>query len=143
METKKISLKHDRFNSILVETARGLNGKWDAETREWLFDEMLAEEVNELANVFNSQKVVVKLTAKTLIEKKDITFCGYTISRCFNNYSAALGDGVALIFGKYKAGGSNKYPRVSVEAGSVFKLKIPQAVLEKYVETDDFSFEIQ
>ena len=145
MSEKKITLKHDRFNSILVNNSKKLAGKWNAQNRQWEFDGMVEAEVQALKQMWDSEKVIVKITATEQIEERNITFCGYTLCRSFSRDGGAqLGDGVALLNGEINSGGSSKYYHSVAASGSVFKTKIPRAVLEKYAHLKKkFVFEIE
>ena len=72
-------------------------------------------------------------------ERESVSFCGYTIARATDRDSGAmLGDGISKIDGCIRSSGSMKNWTTCVDGGSVFRLKVPENLLEKYVNSEDW-----
>lgn len=123
------------YNTILVEKCKRLGGTFDRDTGAWVFSGCVADEVEKLDEVFNSEKVTVEITAIDRIfcygnDGNFPSFLGYTLARAKDRDSgASLQHGVALIEGEVSSGGSRKNWATIVESGSVFRLQVPQQLL--------------
>lgn len=140
-----VSLRHDLYNQNLVDECRNLGGRWDAEEKAWIFSDIVEDKVNELDELFNSEKVVVEITANDDCWQpcRAVTFLGYTIAKAFGRDSGAkLGEEVSLISGKISSGGSMKNWQTKIEEGSIFRLKVARELLDACQGEDDFSFKI-
>ena len=140
-----VSLQHDLYNQNLVNECRNLGGKWDVESKTWIFSDIVKDKVNELDELFNGEKVAVEITAITqcLKECGPIAFLGYTIAKAFGRDSGArIGDSVCLISGKISSGGSMKNWSTKIEEGSVFRLKVAKGLLDVYESKVEFSVKV-
>ena len=134
------TLKHFSYNQYLVEDCKNLGGKWDSDQKAWIFNDLVEDKVDDLDDLWNSEPVVVEIgtTDETVTSLRGpVSFCGYTIARAYGRDSGAvLGDDVALIDGRIDSGGSMKNWTSRVRENSRFRLRIPQGVLDKYIEKE-------
>lgn len=143
------TLQHDRYNTQLVVRAKELGGKWDAETKTWVFSDLVAAEVEELDALYNDDTIIIDITAQRNIceGRGPVTFCGYVIARAFGRDSGAkLGDDVAQISGRIFSSGSMKNWATEIESGSKFRLRISKNLLAENLfgsETKDWTIESQ
>lgn len=131
-----ITLKHHAYNSTLVSACKQLGGRWDAEEKVWVFDDIVEDQVQELDYLYNTEIVPIEIEAKGDISvwHNTVDFCGYTIARAYGRDSGAkLGDGVSKIKGGATSGGSMKNWTTEVSEGSVFRLKVSRPLIEKYL----------
>jgi hypothetical protein len=142
-----VTLQHDRYNKYLVKKCQNLGGRWDAENKTWIFSSIVADKVDELDELYNSPAVTVELTARgdeVYAGIDAVHFCGYPIARATGRDSGAtLGDGVSMIKGKIKSGGSVKNWATCITGGAVFRLKCSEKLLEKNRETEEKEFDIK
>jgi hypothetical protein len=141
-----VTLKHDRYNSILVKECKKLAGKWDADEKAWVFDSFVEDEVEDLDILFNGEEVTVILTATDdcYMDAAPIDFCGYRIATAFGRDSGAkLAEGIVQLSGTIKSGGSSKNWVTRISEGSTFKIKISRAILDLYGnERNEFTYEV-
>jgi len=135
-ETKGIcTLKHEKFNSHLVDACRKLGGKWDKGESAWIFSAIIEDKIEELDILYNSEHIAVEITAKEKISwcNETVDFLGYTIARAYGRDTGAkLGDDVNQISGKIGSGGSMKNWTTYVTEGSTFRLMVPKDLLNSF-----------
>ncbi|MEZ9056854.1 hypothetical protein [Vibrio pelagius] len=132
-----VSLKAD-YNSQLVKECRKLGGSWDKEQNVWIFPGFVADEVEELNEIYNSAPITVEITSIEEIREygKGIEFIGRPLCRAFGRDSGARIDSdIALISGYATSGGSHKNWATILNEDSVLRLQIPSAILE--IHQDD------
>ncbi|MCE3220178.1 hypothetical protein G5C64_15210 [Vibrio diabolicus] len=132
-----VSLKAD-YNSLLVKECRKLGGSWDKEQGAWIFPGFVADEVEELDEIYNSGPITVEIAAIEEIREygKGIEFLGRPLCRAFGRDSGARIDSdIALIFGYATSGGSQKNWATILDEESVLRLQIPSKILE--IHQDD------
>lgn len=144
--TSRICTLTTEINSILVERCRNLGGRWDAESSSWVFSSFLEDEVEELDAKYNSQKVVVELTAKDRIfaSQSPIYAAGISIARAFGRDSGAtLSNGIALITGEITSGGSVKNWGTVAEEGTIIRLQVPNALIPDIEEEGQWTIQLK
>lgn len=134
-------LKHDRFNGNFVHEAKKMGGKWNPSACQWELPDIAADLADDAINRWSSPQVPVEITAKINLygsESTPITFCGYTIARAFSRDGGAkMGDGVVVVSGIAYSGGSRKNYCSKIDAGTVFRIAVPELVLEKYQKIEE------
>jgi hypothetical protein len=131
------TLKHPRFNRVLVVMCKNLGGRWDDEAKAWVFSSIVAAEVEELDYVYNSKEIPIQITAKQSIGAghDSVYFLGYPVARAMGRDSGAtLGEGVSLISGKIDSGGSVKNWTTEIAEGTVLRLMVPEVLLDEVLE---------
>lgn len=129
-----VTLRHFRFNSDLVKYCRNLGGKWDEESKTWVFSDIVADKVEELDFIYNSELIPVEIEAveKIFNYHEAVEYLGYTIAYATGRDSGAkLGDCVSLISGSIDSGGSIKNWGTIVREGSKFRLNVPEKLFER------------
>jgi len=127
-ETGIVTLQHFAFNQRLVDSCRKLGGKWDADSKSWVFSAIVADAVEDLDCKWNSEISAYEITAKDQLSsaQDSVHFCGYPIATATGRDSGAkLHDGVAQMSGRIRSGGSVKNWTSVVEEGSIFRLNLP------------------
>lgn len=112
-----------------------LGGSWDKESQAWIFPGFVADEVDELDEIFNSDPVTIEITAITEIRKRcaSIDFIGRRICKAFSRASGArIETDIALVSGYATSGGSYKNWETILEEGAVLRLQMPGKLLENY-----------
>ncbi len=141
-ETQGIcTLKHEKFNSNLVNACKKLGGKWDKGESAWIFSAIIEDKVEELDVLYNSEHITVEITAKNRMEwrTESVDFLGYTIARAYGRDTGAkLGDGVSQIEGKIDSAGSMKNWTTVVTIGSIFRLMVPKDLLNAFKYEDEW-----
>lgn len=140
-----VTLKHDKYNRLLVEQCKNLGGRWDAEEKAWVFSAIVADKVEELDYLINTDIVNIEITAKEdrWGEKGAVHFCGYRIAIAQSRDSGAtLCDGVAMITGAIKSGGSMKNWGTEVSAGSQFRLRCSRKWLVRYNDSERWDYAV-
>ena len=136
------TLKHPYYNSVLVGRCKDMGGRWDREQKAWVFSDLVADKIDELDDIYNSDVISIEITSIEGItaHTAPVDFCGYTISRaCGRDSGAQIGDGVSLISGIIGSCGSVKNWRSYVDAGAVFRLKISEALLKISDESEHWT----
>lgn len=105
------------YNSEFVKRAKDLGGKWDANSKSWIFSESVVDYVKNLLqeiygvtgeNDYETCSLIVK-NYTGYEEKKCVELFGRSIACAFGRDSGAkLGDGIIWISGIKKSGGSVK-----------------------------------
>ncbi len=140
------------FNSEFVKRAKDLGGKWDNNSKSWIFNENVIECVkNLLLEIYGvngeTHYETCSLVVKNLNKGGDnsIELFGRTILRGFGrNSKIQLGDGIVWINGEKKTTGSMKNWGVLVENGT-FEIQnfpiertkfndVQKAIQEEWVE---------
>lgn len=131
------------FNTLLADRCRELGGKWDREVNAWLFPAFVADEIEELDELFNSFPIAVEIIAKNDVfgERSPIHLFGVELCRAYSRDSGAcIQEGVALITGEVTSCGSSKYWKTVIRAGSTLRLQVPSNLLKYY---DDSRFVVR
>ena len=127
-----VTLK-SQYNANLVETCKELGGKWDQESKVWIFSAIVEDKVEELDELYNTDLITVEVTAMTekYSGRDSVNFLGYRLAKATSRDSGAkVCDGVALIKGRVYSGGSARNWGTWVDAGSTFRLQVARKVLE-------------
>ena len=105
------------YNSEFVKRAKDLGGKWDANSKSWIFSESVVDYVKNLLqeiygvtgeNDYETCSLIVK-NYTGYGYKKCVELFGRSIACAFGRDSGAkLGDGIIWIYGIKKSGGSVK-----------------------------------
>ena len=133
------TLRTPCYNSILVGKCRSLGGKWDPDVRAWVFSGLVSDEVDLLDEIYNSDLVGVELTAKDLVAElhAPVEFAGFSLAKATGRDSGAiLCDGVALLSGKVRSGGSVKNWVTVIEEGTVLRLEVPRLLIDSADQSD-------
>ena len=131
------------YNSILVDECRNLGGTWDKSQDAWIFPAYVESEVESLDEIFNSDPIVIEITAIEEIYEygKGIEFLGKPLCRAFERDSGArISTDIALLSGYATSGGSRKNWATILDEGTVLRLQIPSKLIE--LRTDE-RFEIK
>ena len=143
------TLKHPFYNVTLIEQCRNLGGRYDKEENAWVFTSIVEDKVEELDELYNSEllNIEVDVLNNVVAEREDYCMFGRPIARAYDRDSGAkLCDGIAMITGKIRSGGSKKYWDTVICADTVLRFQVPQKLYEKYedeyLESGDFNFRI-
>ena len=142
-----VTLEHFAYNYDLVDECKNLGGKWDSEEKCWIFSDIVEDKVEELDELYNSKLIPIEIIANSYDYDNEpdnisehtshVYFLGYPIAKAYGRDSGAvLGDNVSCIQGKIWSGGSMKNWRTYIEAGAVFRLKVPEKLLDIYLHDD-------
>lgn len=155
---KEVTFQIDN-NEILVQApysdewrqrAKELGGKWDSVARGWTFDPAFEDEVKDaLSEIYgwregDDRRITVIATAKRDLDGQPaVVCCMRDVARAYGRDSGAYpGDGVAMLSGRIRSGGSRKNWAAIVEAGTRFKITdLPAYVADKY-DPDNWDVEI-
>lgn len=124
-------LVESTYNSLWVNKARKLGGKWQAPN--WVFPIAVKNSIlEELKNIYgyssetksiNRGNVKIKALRELRTERDAVDFLGFTIAKAFGRDSGArLGDNVSCLSGDFKSGGSVKNWYTIISEGSEFLL---------------------
>lgn len=120
------TLRHDRYNRDLVKRCHELNGKWDGTEQAWVFSASVDDLVQELDDKYNTDVQMYDIELDVSGHAEPYYLCGYKIAEAWGRDSGAkLADGVILLSGKVRSGGSMKNWTTRVEG----TIRIP---LSKY-----------
>ena len=128
-DTGIVTLRHFPYNKWLVESCHKLGGKWEPTEKAWVFSALVADLVEELEFIWNSEKIACEIDAKTDLygSRDSVDFCGYPVASASGRDSGArLHDGIAQISGKITSSGSAKNWNTKIYEGSSFRLMIPE-----------------
>lgn len=138
-----VSFYHPNYNVELVEKCRELGGRWDKEENVWIFASIIEDKVEELDEIYNSDPIGVEISRRYDQDKnampiggyqEPVYFLGYVLATAHGRDSGAkLGQGVSLIEGVINSGGSMKNWRTDVSENAVFRLFVPEKLLEQYL----------
>lgn len=129
------------YNKNLTESCHRLGGKWDGSEKAWVFTGLVAEQVEELDEKYNSRLVgiEVKMLRDYYEHTAPIYIAGFEIAKAFGRDSGAkLADGIAIISGKapYSCGSAKNWA-TEIAEGTVFRMQIPENCIED-IEKDYF-----
>jgi hypothetical protein len=129
------TLQHYLYNTNLVNSCKELGGKWDADSKAWVFDEIVENEVEALDELYNSDIVTVEISAVgERFAQPSVMFCGYVLASASGRDSGAkLGNGIVQISGEIGSGGSMKNWGATVADGTIFRLKIGKKLVEHFL----------
>lgn len=132
----KIKVKSE-YNKDFITKAHELNGKW--ESPYWVFEEKVNEELEEsLIEIYGEgfddiEKVTIKISLDDY-ENPGENFFGQLIKfrtltlvrRIHRDDPVILSPNTWVVKGKFdKSGGSNKYPEVTWEPGTIINAEVP------------------
>lgn len=136
------------FNSFFVAEARPLGGRWHAPA--WLFDARNEKWVRDLAYRIYGQDGVRKNLCTIRLEWVEdwwntcgpLSLHGRTLARATGRDSGAtVGDGVMLLQGRVKSGGSLKNWQTQITEGSVMIVRdFPREIAEQCIGETDRGF---
>ena len=141
------------FHPAFVRRAKELGGKWDAAAKVWTFDARDEDDVRALCcEVYGTDGSPVKLVDVRITyrhaasgDRSAIYSCGREIARAWGRDSGAkLGEGVKLVEGRVRSGGSAKNWETVIDAGSVLVLRdVPEPIaLRRVCDKEDRLVEI-
>lgn len=136
------------YNSIFVEKARNLAGKWVALNEAWQFDIRDEAEVLEVCYFcygedgirYNKCNVQITFITATYADKSALKVLGYPIARAFGRDGGAkVSDGVLIKNGGFDSGGSAKNWTTRVKAGTVIVLRdVSKPLVQAFMDSDDY-----
>lgn len=130
-----VTLKSEVFNEWLVAACHKLGGKWDSKALTWVFNAQVENEVDELSRLYTEDLISVEIEAIEDItaSKAPVSFLGFTVARAFGrDTDVKLGDGVVMIEGIVRSGGSVTNWQTIVFKGSRFKLNVGKNLLDMH-----------
>src|SRR5579863_7059156 len=85
IKTDRVVTLQSRYNAYLVEKCKELGGRWDAESKTWVFSAIVEDKVEVLDALFNSEIVTIEITAKgdRWGSKDAVCFAGYRIAKAW------------------------------------------------------------
>lgn len=136
---------HSPYNPAFPDEAKKLGGKWQADSKAWVFDARDESRVRELCREVygtdgsdDGDQVTLKITIHDEIGARHqaLYFAGRQVARAWGRDSGArLGEGVVVLEGGFGSGGSVKNWRTKARAGTVFELRdVPRPAAEKEIE---------
>ncbi|WP_299496438.1 hypothetical protein [uncultured Shewanella sp.] len=140
------TLKHYTYNKILVKQCHELGGKWDSEEQAWIFKDFVADKVEEMDYLFNSDLKNYELFFQDGASKSTdaIYIFGIKIAEARGRDSGAtIGDDIAFIQGGCDSGGSMKNWKTIIKDGSAIRLNIPCLLVEKYLEEEKETWDFE
>ena len=127
------TLLHDKYNTRLVDECKKLGGRWDKDTKTWVFLDYVSDRVDELDELYNSRLAVIEVTVKQTVSwmHDSVYFLGYPIATATGRDSGAkVNEHVSLISGSFTSGGSIKNWDTVVKSGAVFRLTCSRNLIE-------------
>lgn len=130
------------YNSEFVRDAKRLGGKW--RDKQWVFDARDESRVRDLCRRVYGTDGTVSDTVTLRVEWREadavtcgaITVGGRTIARAIGRDSGArLGDGVVLLNGEFRSGGSTHNWSTTVDAGTVVLVRDFSRTLAESLES--------
>lgn len=124
------------YNDLLPSRAKRLGGRW--KNGAWVFPAHVESEVRELYHfVYGTDgTTAVEMTAIDVVLDGDgavrdhVSIAGIPIARVFGRDSGAkLAEGVALLKGRFKSGGSRKNFHIEWTTGTTVRLEVPLKLL--------------
>jgi len=131
------------YNVDLLAECRRLGGTWDKTVGVWIFPAFVSDEVEKLDEKYNSDLVPVELT----YTENDVGLCcpvyvaGFKLAQAFDRDSGAVvADGIAVMKGTIRSGGSIENWKTVVQEGTVLRMNIPElclADIEEHIDVQD------
>lgn len=124
------------YNDLLPSLAKRLGGRWKSGS--WVFPAHVESEVRELYHYIygTDGTTAVEMTAIDVVldgegaVRDHVSIAGIPIARVFGRDSGAkLADGVALLRGRFKSGGSRKNFYIEWTTGTTVRLEVPLKLL--------------
>jgi hypothetical protein len=131
------------YHPDLPSKAKAIGGRFDGQTRNWLFDIRDLDRVRQLAlDVYGTDGspqdlVTVRMTISSggvWPVENPLWACGRKVAeRRFRDSDVTLGDGVIVVNGKFhSAGGSRKYPNLAPDGEVTLEIRdVPRSLAEK------------
>lgn len=141
----EITTLKSEYNAILVTECKRLGGRWDYENKLWVFPKFIEDKVEELDFIFNSQKIVVEITALYDIsgDEENVFFLGYELlSAIIEDSRVVLGENIAMLKGGITSSGWDN-EIIVIEKGSIFRLSVASELLAKYEEDESEDWAIK
>lgn len=125
-----------KYNKILVDKCRILGGKWDGEEQAWIFSTIVADQVEELDEKYNSVEKAVEITFAEAVSahQEAVYLSGFKIAQAWGRDSGAkIAEDVSFVTGEPRSGGSMKNWRTVVDEGCVLRMSVPEQCLEELI----------
>jgi hypothetical protein len=137
-----ITLKF-KYNEHIIEFCKQYGGRFDPETKAWMFSDIVKDEVEKLDEYINHNLVTVELTAsdkcfKKISEDNQVfTFCGYSMFY-FNKYedTLSLSEGVAIIEGDLQRFRRDGDLYLGATELSRFRIKVSKILFDSYLKEE-------
>lgn len=145
IESNKIVTLQSKYNMNLVKSCKNLGGKWDAQSKTWVFSDIVEEEVEKLDELYNSKTIAIEITAKkdVFADQEPIYFCGYRLGTATGRDSGvSFSDDIALMNGKCESGGSRNNWLTIIRENTKLRLKIAEKVLENFNFSENWDVKI-
>lgn len=132
------------YNSVFVEQARNLAGKFNDSKKAWVFD--IRDEADVLTACYLAYgddgyrysicDVQINMPDGYSVWQNSIKFFGRVVARAFGRDSGAkIGEGVKIVEGEFKSGGSFKNWRTVANEGTVIVLRdVSLPLVEAYID---------
>jgi len=133
------TLQHYTYNKLLVEQCHKLGGKWDAESKAWIFKDFVADKVEELDYLYNSELTNYQIEFEDDYSEHNapVYLFGVKVAEATGRDSGAtLGNDVALIAGRVDSGGSMKNWGTKIKEGTILRLSLPTLLVEELQESE-------
>lgn len=145
------------YNPKFAERARKLAGKWDSQRKVWVFPSSQEDRVRALCreiygtdggtdgSIVNEQSCTLRVDlSDASTSGTELYVCGRQVARVFGRDSGAkLGDGIVVLEGNFRSGGSMKHPRLMWSDRTVIEvLDCPVGIARKYVANNPESASI-
>ncbi len=120
------------YNKNCIERCKQLGGKWDPEEKAWIFSGLVADQVEELDEKYNSLLIAVEIKTIDYIfgARAPAMIAGYKVATATGRDSGAvIADGVSFIEGQPRSAGSMKNWGTRIDEGCVFRMQIPELCL--------------
>ena len=131
------TLKHDRYNSKLVERCKELGGKWDSYEYAWIFSDIVEDKVEELDCYYNENMMKVEITflEDYIWGHQSAKLVGYPIATATGRDSGAtMAENVALVAGRVTSGGSRVNWSSIICEGAVIRMTVSESVFKEIEE---------
>lgn len=136
------------YNSIFVEKARNLAGKWSSLNEVWQFDIRDEAEVLETCYLCygedgirnNKCNIQITFIESASASKSALCVLGYPLARAFNRDSGAkVSDGVLIKSGGFDSSGSMKHWTTKAKAGTVIVLRdVSKPLVQAFIDSDEY-----
>ena len=141
------ALKTDYPNRYLIEQAKTLGGRWDKNSKAWVFSSLVEDKVEEIAFLFYGQKIDIEvIVQKTLsAECASIYFMGYEIAKATGRDSGTVSPEFVAFTSTSQpfSGGSSKNWLTIIPEGTVFRMRIHKNLFNHFIDQVDEAFSIK
>ncbi len=133
------------YNPDFARRIKTLGGRWDSSSRRWFVNEQSVESARKvMREVYgeDDQEEDAKVTVVATFDEEQSAMCdsywmfGKSIARAFNrDKGAQVGEEAAFVEGSPLSGGSVKYWKTIIPAGSVVEIyNVPRKLAEQEIE---------